>query len=110
MLLQFRDHKAAMMEAIRCLKPGGLVLFLDTGGIVTEDHGTMYKAATSANPEWSWLQRMFKMVMCGSKKWNTDDTKAKRDVGEGFWDLEGCDPNKCGGLEAFVPLGDWASC
>ncbi|PVF97379.1 hypothetical protein CPB86DRAFT_826464 [Serendipita vermifera] len=47
--------------------------------------------------------------MCGSKILrNGDEGQAKKDLGKGFWDLEGCDPNKCGALEAFVPLGECA--
>jgi hypothetical protein len=40
-----------MMEAIKCLKPGGFIIFVDNGGIVVEDRSAMYKAATSTNPE-----------------------------------------------------------
>jgi hypothetical protein len=47
-----------MVEAIKCLKPGGFILFVDSGGMITEDRNAVYKAATSTNPEWSWHQRL----------------------------------------------------
>ncbi|PVF97731.1 hypothetical protein CPB86DRAFT_412610 [Serendipita vermifera] len=25
----------------------------------------------------------------------------------GFWDIDGCDPTKCGGIEMMVPMGHW---
>jgi hypothetical protein len=48
-----------MKEAIKCLRPGGYILFIDHEGLTVEDGSAMYKAATSTNPEGSWYYRAF---------------------------------------------------
>jgi hypothetical protein len=114
-----------MIAAIKCLKPGGFIIFLDYGGMLAEDRNALYKAATSTNPEWSWYQRMQMseilayrelsdanmppVLTGGTKKLGNDSEQARMNVQKGFWDFEGCDPSKCGALEAFIPLGDFGT-
>ncbi|KIM31826.1 hypothetical protein M408DRAFT_327245 [Serendipita vermifera MAFF 305830] len=53
------DHHTSTLKAIRCLKPGGLILFLKAGPEVTEDRTTLIPAASSRMPDQSWYQRFW---------------------------------------------------
>jgi hypothetical protein len=50
------------------------------------------------------------VVAHGGTKLGNDNIRAKEHIRMGFWDFEGCEPSKCGALEAFVPLGEWGVC
>ncbi|PVF90937.1 hypothetical protein CPB86DRAFT_746133, partial [Serendipita vermifera] len=103
-----KDHTAAMRGAIKCLRPRGYILFLDHNGATVEDGSAIYKAATSANPEWSWYQRAFMLVICGSSKLGNDNDQSYENFRKGFWEFDGCDPSRCGALEGAGPIGTWA--
>jgi SAM-dependent methyltransferase len=55
-----KDFRKSMSEVERCLKPGGLVLWLDPDyAIYSTDKFTYSRpAASEENPSGSWLQRL----------------------------------------------------
>jgi hypothetical protein len=69
-------------------------------------------------PEYGWtmhsnyftLKFAFPVVVCGAKLMGNDVYQYTNNVQKGFWEFDGCDPNKCGALEVSAPIGAWASC
>jgi hypothetical protein len=49
------------MDCIKCLKPGGLIIFVDPLHYLNEDQNTFNDPATSTNPQGSWHHRM---ILC----------------------------------------------
>jgi hypothetical protein len=116
-----------MIDAVKCLKPGGVIIFIDITEMITEDLNSAYPVATSSNLEGSWHQRMyfskrthatvrmgtdlFSLVnQYGIEKLGNGLAGALRNVAMGFWDIEGIDPANCGGIEMMVPMGHWLTC
>jgi hypothetical protein len=116
-----------MVDAVKCLKPGGVIIFIDVTEMVTEDLNSAYPMATSSNLDGSWHQRMYfskriraaewmctdflcPVIQCGSAKLGNDLARALQDVAMGFWDIEGIDPADCGGIEMMAPMGHWVTC
>ncbi|PVF97730.1 hypothetical protein CPB86DRAFT_759682 [Serendipita vermifera] len=105
----FIDHHATLMDSIKCLKPGGVLIFIDFLLMLKEDCNAIYDPASSTNPYGSWHQRMMMLSFCGTEEIGNDLRRGHMDLDQGFWDLEGCNPNTCGAVEMAYPLGTWAT-
>ncbi|KIM31824.1 hypothetical protein M408DRAFT_327242 [Serendipita vermifera MAFF 305830] len=103
------DHHAATIEAVRCLKPGGLIVFLRAGGNVTEDRTTMVPAASSRMPDQSWYQRFWCFAELGSTQRGIPTEEYDHDYQQGFWDHDGIDARTCGAAFITVPIGTWVA-
>ncbi|CAG8584183.1 14530_t:CDS:10 [Acaulospora colombiana] len=104
---QFADHRKSMIDSVKCLKPGGVIIYIDITEMIKEDLGSAYNPAVSSNLDGAWHQRMYFLIQCGSEKLGNDQKRALGDVAMGFWDIEGCDPTNCGGIEMMIPMGHW---
>ncbi|PVF97732.1 S-adenosyl-L-methionine-dependent methyltransferase [Serendipita vermifera] len=105
----FIDHHASLMESIKCLKPGGMIMFIDPLHMLKEGRTAFYDPASSTNPEGSWHQRMMMLSFHGAQMLGNDIKGGEMDLERGFWDLEECNPNTCGAVEMACPIGDWAT-
>ncbi|PVF97733.1 S-adenosyl-L-methionine-dependent methyltransferase [Serendipita vermifera] len=105
----FADHRKSMIDAVKCLKPGGVIIFIDITEMIREDFESAYTPATSSNLDGSWHQRMYFIIQYGGEALGNDQRRALDDVEMGFWDIEGCDPTHCGGIEMMVPMGHWVA-
>ncbi|KIM19449.1 hypothetical protein M408DRAFT_39424, partial [Serendipita vermifera MAFF 305830] len=103
------DHHASILEAIKCLKPGGLIICLKNGLSVKEDRVTVTPAATSRMPDQSWYQRFFSFAELGSTRRGTSAEIFIRVFDEGFWDYDTMDVQTCGAAFITVPLGAWVT-
>ncbi|KIM31828.1 hypothetical protein M408DRAFT_64024 [Serendipita vermifera MAFF 305830] len=103
------DHHASTLEAIKCLKPGGLIICLKIGLSVKEDRVTVMPAATSRMPEQSWYQRFFSFVELGSTQRGLPAEIYNHDYDEGFWDHDTMDAKTCGAAFITIPLGAWVT-
>ncbi|KIM31825.1 hypothetical protein M408DRAFT_327244 [Serendipita vermifera MAFF 305830] len=103
------DHHAMTVEAVKCLKPGGLVIFLRAGEYVTEDRTTVTPAASSRMPDQSWYQRLWCLLECGSTQRGIPTEEYDHDYQQGFWDYDGIDTRKCGAAFITIPMGTWVA-
>jgi hypothetical protein len=57
------SYRAFIQEASKCVKPGGLAIFLEGNfDLLKEDQRTIQEPASDSNPNGSWLQRW---LQCG---------------------------------------------
>lgn len=103
------DHHTSTLKAIRCLKPGGLILFLKAGPEVTEDRTTLIPAASSRMPDQSWYQRFWAFAELGPTRRGASTEIYNRDFDEGFWDYDIMDAETCGAAFITFPLGAWVT-
>ena len=60
------SYRAFIQEASKCVKPGGLAIFLEGNfDLVKEDQRTIQEPASDSNPNGSWLQRW---LQCASHR------------------------------------------
>ncbi|CAG8584163.1 14529_t:CDS:2, partial [Acaulospora colombiana] len=83
------DHHATLLDSIKCLKPGGMIIFIDPLHNMKEDRNALYDPASSTN--------------LGARVIGNDIKGGEMDIAQGFWDLEECDPNTCGAVEMACP-------
>ncbi|KIM31827.1 hypothetical protein M408DRAFT_21035 [Serendipita vermifera MAFF 305830] len=103
------NHHNLTLEAIKCLKPGGLIIFLRVGPIVTDDRTTLMPAASSRMPDQSWYQRFWSFVELGSTQRGLPAEIYNHDYDEGFWDHDTMDAKTCGAAFITIPLGAWVT-
>ncbi|PVG00590.1 hypothetical protein CPB86DRAFT_180004 [Serendipita vermifera] len=105
-----KSYRQLLVEAFRCLKQGGLAIFIeDDFDLWNEDRTALQSPATEDDPNGSWLQRWLQAIRhiqvnrCGIK--DSDDSPETLD--KGLWQLEGYDPDTCGVASIFAPIGAW---
>ncbi|KIM19471.1 hypothetical protein M408DRAFT_31192 [Serendipita vermifera MAFF 305830] len=103
------NHHNLILEATKCLKPGGLVIFLRAGPNVTEGRTALMPAASSRMPDQSWYQRFWSFVELGSTQRGLPAEIYNRDYDEGFWDYETMDEKMCGAAFITLPIGAWVT-
>lgn len=105
----FKDHKRAMTEIERCLKPGGLLMFIIATIPVTEERNTPYMPYMSTQTDGSWLQRAIIAQRVGIRNMGSDPYTAAQEVDTGLWKHELIEPATCGAALFTFPVGPWAT-
>ncbi|CAG7852994.1 SubName: Full=Uncharacterized protein {ECO:0000313/EMBL:CCA72732.1} [Serendipita indica DSM 11827] len=103
----FSNPQAALIEMERCLKPGGLLIVISGGLLLSEDRKTMYPMYTRENPRGSWFQRSAMAMFLGIKKLGIDAQSFEREIDNGLWNHELLDPSSCAAALITVPIGPW---
>ncbi|KAG8821020.1 hypothetical protein FRC17_009945 [Serendipita sp. 399] len=107
---QIRDHRRFMLEAERCLKPGGVIIVIVATYLQTEDgDGGPYPAFTQATPHGSWFQRILLVMEGGFRNQGNDMEIAEEIFREGLWDHNLLDKTTCRAALFTPPIGTWAS-
>ncbi|PVF95576.1 S-adenosyl-L-methionine-dependent methyltransferase [Serendipita vermifera] len=106
-----KDFRKVMVDVEQCLKPGGMVVWMDVDFDMYSNDRFLYRPfATESNPSGSWFQRItFEMrrqaVIGGSDLYTT-----AAELDAGFWKHELLDPDTCRTASLYLPLGPWAQC
>ncbi|PVF94993.1 S-adenosyl-L-methionine-dependent methyltransferase [Serendipita vermifera] len=124
-----KNYRRFMEEVTRCLKPGGLAIFIEGDyELLAEDRMTVIPMAVSeeeiaeaggrrrsseerSSSLWtrgSWLQRFYYEVRYASQFLGSDMSAAGAAVDEGLWRMDLLDPDTCGAASLFTPVGPWA--
>lgn len=117
-----RNFRKTMEEVSKCLKPGGLAVFIEGDNelihrdMVTVvpmamlDHEIRKDSSVSGRPRstsGSWLQRYFHEISHAAQIQGSDWSSAAEAIDEGLWRMDMYDPESCGASSAFVPIGPW---
>ncbi|KAG8860268.1 hypothetical protein FRB91_004056 [Serendipita sp. 411] len=103
-----KDHHKFMLDAERCLKPGGVFVVICASHLLTEDD-TPYPPFTQANPQGSWFQRIFFVMERGLKNQGNNMDISEGIFCEGLWNHKLLDRTSCRGAIFTPPIGLWAS-
>lgn len=123
-----KDYPKMINQAAKCLKPGGLAIFIEADFqlydqdrttplpmALYEDERTLddlrlSEAGRVRRKEWkqnSWLQRMLYEMDHAAQMSGSDISAAKKAVEEGFWNNPSFDSEQCGTASLFLPVGPW---
>ncbi|PVG04451.1 S-adenosyl-L-methionine-dependent methyltransferase [Serendipita vermifera] len=107
----FKDFKKAKQDIERCLKPGGMVVWIDGDYHFSgEDPETYVPLASEVNPEGSWMARIiWEMRRCAVKVGRSDLFTMAEELQGGLWRDPLIDPETCGAGSLYLPIGPWAS-
>lgn len=102
----FSQFQKSLEEIQDCLKPGGLLILVDsTGLIMGEDKVSVPRMRSSSNPNGSQLQRLFYEIRNANASLGLDEFAMRATLEEGLWDNTQLD--ECGAAEVLVPIGGW---
>lgn len=110
-----KDFKKTMDDASRCLKPGGIALWIEADwNTYAEDQRVCIPLALEEdeeNPdqgERSWFQRIVFEMGRGMRMGNSDLDGMFKAMDYGLWDNKWIDPETCGMSSLYLPIGPWA--
>ncbi|CCA71910.1 hypothetical protein PIIN_05845 [Serendipita indica DSM 11827] len=106
-----RDHKKCKEEIERCLKPGGIVLWMDGDyDMCTKERDVYSVPASDAHPDGSWFTRILFETSRATLQMGVSDLFAMSSMlSLGLWDDPLLDPETCGAGDLFMPIGPWAT-
>lgn len=109
-----KDFRKTMEDVHNCLKPGGIVLWVEIDyDLYSYTHGDFrhLTMASELNPDGAWLPRpayeMVRSVIIGGSQ---IDVMAQLLDTEGLWNQTTLlDPDTCKAASMYLPLGPWAT-
>lgn len=107
-----RDFSKCKAEIERCLKPGGLAIWIDADYDMLSRDKDIYRppAIEGSVEDGSWVARMFfetrriAVQLGGSSLFAVTESLSR-----GLWDDELLDPNTCARADLFLPIGPWVT-
>ncbi|CAG7847886.1 SubName: Full=Uncharacterized protein {ECO:0000313/EMBL:CCA74809.1} [Serendipita indica DSM 11827] len=105
-----KDFPQRMKDIHACLKPGGIVLWLDVDyDVYFTEEFSYIPSATDTNPEGSWMQRPLAEMRRACIKFGSDVASMESMLDAGLWQDPVMDPESCKTASLFLPIGPWAS-
>ncbi|PVG04450.1 S-adenosyl-L-methionine-dependent methyltransferase [Serendipita vermifera] len=104
-----KDFAKSKVEIEKCLKPGGLMLWIDGDyHVISEDPHVYIPLASEINPEGCYLGRMFwEMRRCAVKVGRSDLFTMTDSLKVGLWKDPMLDPETCKAGDIYLPIGTW---
>ncbi|PVG04486.1 S-adenosyl-L-methionine-dependent methyltransferase [Serendipita vermifera] len=104
------NFRQTMHDVEACLKPGGIVIWLDVDyDIYSKDRVTYEPYGTDENPSGSWFQRSaFEMRRGAVSTGRSDLFGAAEALDAGLWTSPLIDPETCKNASLYLPIGPWA--
>lgn len=104
------SYRGMLVEATRCLKPGGLAIFIEGDfDLLGEDQITILEPASDNNENGSWMQRWTQAVRRAQvRRCNlsgVDDSPETLD--QGLWQFPEYHEPSCGTGSIFTPVSPW---
>ncbi|CCA71902.1 hypothetical protein PIIN_05837 [Serendipita indica DSM 11827] len=106
-----RNFEVAKRNIELCLKPGGMMIWIDIDfQMLTEDRNVYHQPASDEHPDGSWTTRIFAELQRGAFTVGRSDLAAAiRTIDRGLWSDDLIDPETCGAASFYIPAGPWAS-
>ncbi|PVG02070.1 S-adenosyl-L-methionine-dependent methyltransferase [Serendipita vermifera] len=105
-----KDFAKRMKEVHSCLKPGGIVLWLDMDYCLYYTKEFKYTApGTESNPEGSWMQRQVLETYRSVLKLGSNVDVMLSALDAGLWSDPCIDPETCRTANLFLPAGNWVT-
>lgn len=105
-----KNIRQVMADAEKCLKPGGLVLWLDIDYDLYSQTNFVYKpVASELNPSGVWLQRPIYEMRRSAVLGGSDVHEMEKALDEGLWDSPLLDPATCKTASLYLLIGPWAT-
>jgi len=108
-----KNYSETVGELVKCLKPGGMLLLVE-GGVEwhTEDQAHLAVPADPDCPDLiqpgkTWLGRFAYESEKAQSARGGDLKQASQLIDHGLWDHPALDPDSCGVIAGFVPIGPW---
>ncbi|KAG8838014.1 hypothetical protein FRC18_006847 [Serendipita sp. 400] len=102
-----KDYRKMMEEAERCLKPGGVAIFVDYDALFCAEDQLHRQPMAETNENGSWLVRCSHEMRHGAPARGCDLPGMEKALDEGLWDHELCDPETAAAASFFLPIGPW---
>ncbi|KAG8761654.1 hypothetical protein FRC14_000038 [Serendipita sp. 396] len=102
-----KDYRKMMEEAERCLKPGGVVIFVDYDAQFCAEDQVSRQPMAETNENGSWLVRCSHEMRNGAPLRGSDIMGMEKSLDEGLWDHDLCDPETAQAGSLFLPIGAW---
>ncbi|PVG03394.1 S-adenosyl-L-methionine-dependent methyltransferase [Serendipita vermifera] len=104
------SYRGLLEEASKCLKPGGLAIFMEGDfDLWSEDRRSLQVPASDENPNGSWLQRWMQAVrMAQVRRCKiTESDNSPETLDKGLWQFGCYDENTCGVAGIYTPISPW---
>ncbi|KAG8830080.1 Slx4p interacting protein [Serendipita sp. 399] len=101
-----KDYRKMMEEAEKCLKPGGVVIFVDYDAQFCAEDQVSRQPMAESNENGSWLVRCSHEMRNGAPLRGSDIMGMEKNLDKGLWDHELCDPETLHKLAVFSFLLD----
>ncbi|PVG02067.1 hypothetical protein CPB86DRAFT_811956 [Serendipita vermifera] len=101
-----KDFAQKMKDVHSCLKPGGIVLWVDADfELYSTDQFRKLVPATDAAPEGSWLQRFMVEGRRAYLRFGSDVEGMENAMDAGLWSDPILDPETCKAASLYLPIG-----
>ncbi|KAG8868469.1 hypothetical protein FRC20_003315 [Serendipita sp. 405] len=105
-----KNFKDRMRDIHRCLKPGGIVLWIDADfDFYSTEKFEYHLPATDDNPGGSWTQRIGSEMRRACLKIGSDLHAMESALDAGLWQDPLIDSETCKIGSLYLPMGTWAS-
>ncbi|KAG8835203.1 hypothetical protein FRB91_001163 [Serendipita sp. 411] len=106
-----RDFRKSKAEIEKCLKPGGIMIWMDGDyDILSRDRNVYSIPASEYHPDGSWLTRFFYEMRRFAVGVGRSDIFTMIDtLSGGLWDDELLDPATCQAADLILPVGPWVN-
>ncbi|KAG8833991.1 hypothetical protein FRC17_009717 [Serendipita sp. 399] len=106
-----RDFRKSKAEIEKCLRPGGIMIWMDGDyDILSRDRNIYAIPASDYHPEGNWLPRFFYEMRRFAVSVGKSDIFTMIDVlSAGLWDDDLLDPATCQAADLCVPVGAWVT-
>lgn len=103
------DYRKTLEHLSDCLKPGGMILYLDGDYDFCSGLPMRYVPCwSSSNPQGSYMQRVLYEYRRSAMLGGSDIKTIEKVLEEGFWDnVPMIDPNTCKAGSFYLPIGTW---
>ncbi|PVF99500.1 S-adenosyl-L-methionine-dependent methyltransferase [Serendipita vermifera] len=99
-----KNYRTMMEEAEKCLKPGGVVIFIDHDAMFCAEDQVSRQPMAETNENGSWLVRCSFEMRNGAQ---SDLLGMEAALDEGLWNHELIDTNTAQAASMFLPIGPW---
>ncbi|KAG8762237.1 hypothetical protein FRC15_008604, partial [Serendipita sp. 397] len=105
-----KDFRKSMADVENCLKPGGIVLWVDMDyDLYSQDTFVHMPTASELHPSGAWLSRpAYEMRRSAALGGSDVHTMEKVLDEEGLWTSPRMDPDTCKTASMYLPIGPWA--
>lgn len=102
-----KSYRKMMDDAEKCLKPGGVVIFIDYDAQFCAEDQVSRQPMAESNENGSWLVRCSHEMRNGAPLMGSDILGMEASLDEGIWGHELVDPETVQAASMFLPIGPW---
>ncbi|KAG8768465.1 hypothetical protein FRB91_010007 [Serendipita sp. 411] len=105
-----QNFKERMKDVHNCLKPGGIVIWVDADfDYYSTEKFEYHLPATDDNPGGCWSQRVVSEMRRACLRIGSDPIGMESELDAGLWTDPLIDPETCKTGSLYLPVGTWAS-